>query len=480
MDLNGCKVLVSGMARSGLGAALLCRRLGAQVTVQDLKKEEELTDQLAVLQTGEGAYPFSYIWGRNPSEEEAKGFDYVILSPGVPTDLPFVQIAAENGIPVWSEIELASRICKSPIIGITGTNGKTTTTTLVGEIMKAYLPASQVAGNIGTAFSEIVEDSSPEGYTVLELSSFQLETIETFHPHVSAILNFTPDHLNRHKTFENYVAAKCRVYENQTAEDICVLNYDDPLCRERAEEIQKSENGPKLILFSRKVANCGQTMETAQRPVQSLWTEDGMIYYGDGHNAPQKVAELSRMIIFGPHNEENAMAAVGCCLAAGVPLTVIEEGLYAFKGVAHRIEYVGTVDEVNYYNDSKATNPDAAIKGLLAMKSEQTVLLGGGYDKGTPYDEWCVLFNGRVRKLILIGATREDIYRSAVACGYPAEQIVMKDTFEEAVEEARLSAKPGDSVLLSPACASWGMFDNYEQRGDIFRDLVQKMKSDRR
>lgn len=459
MDLNDKKIMAVGLAKSGISAAKLCRKYGADVTVYDGKKEEALADQLAQLK-GED---FTYILGREPLEEELAALDLMVLSPGVPTDLPFIVKARQLGVTIWGEVELGYHFCKSPLIGITGTNGKTTTTTLVGEIMQAFQPASLVAGNIGTPFTEVAQQTSENGYVTIELSSFQLETTDEFHPHVAAILNFTPDHLDRHKTFENYVAAKCRVYENQTAEDYCIFNYDDELCRRQGQLLMEKENAPQVVFFSHSVATTG-----------GLWTEGDNIM-ADVNGTARCVAEISKMKIFGPHNEENAMAAIACALKSGVSEEIIRERLYAFRGVAHRIEDVGSVNGVNYYNDSKATNPDAAIKGLLAMRSPQTVLIGGGYDKGTPYDEWCALFNGRVRRLILLGQTKQDIFDCAVQCGYPEENIYMAETFEEAVSVAAQSAKEGDSVLLSPACASWGMFKSYEQRGDIFRTLVQNM-----
>lgn len=463
MELKNKRVMAVGLAKSGIGAAKLCLQQGADVVIYDGKNKEQLTEQLASFE-GPLKEKLRYILGRDPEESELTGLDYMILSPGVPTDLPFIQKARALGVKVWGEIELASRFCRSQLIGITGTNGKTTTTTLVGEIMQAYAPGSFVAGNIGTPLSEQAALTKQETYTTIELSSFQLESIQDFHPHVAAILNFTPDHLNRHKTFDNYVNAKCRIYENQTAEDFCVFNYDDPLCREKAEQLSRRDNAPQIVYFSHSVPTPG-----------GIWIEaDEMV--ADIQGAQKTIACISKLQIFGPHNEENAMAAAACCLKAGVPVSVITEGLYAFKGVAHRIEPVGCVNGVTYYNDSKATNPDAAIKGLLAMKTQRTVLIGGGYDKGTPYDEWCALFSERVRKLILIGATRQDIYDCAVRCGYPAEQIEMADSLEEAVKRAAQSAKKGDSVLLSPACASWGMFKNYEERGDLFRQLVQSMQ----
>lgn len=460
MELKEKKVMVVGLAKSGIEAAKLCLRRGARVTVYDGKTEAELKNQLAELKSEE----LHYILGRQPEEEELSRMDYMVLSPGVPTDLAFIQRGRELGIAVFGEIELAAQFCHNAIVGITGTNGKTTTTTLVGQIMQAHAPGSLIAGNIGTPFSALAESTKENTYTTIELSSFQLESILEFHPHIAAILNFTPDHLDRHKTFEKYVEAKCRIYENQTAGDFCIFNYDDPLCREKAEQLSKRENAPAVVYFSH------------QTPTQGGIWADGDQMMADVQDSPMVLAQFSRLQILGAHNEENAMAAALCCLKAGVPVSMITEGLYAFKGVAHRIEPVGNVNGVAYYNDSKATNPDAAIKGLLAMRTPKTVLIGGGYDKGTPYDEWCRLFSERVRHLILIGATRQDIYDCAVRCGYPADQIEMADSFEEAVQKAAQSAKKGDSVLLSPACASWGMFKNYEERGDIFRELVQNMQ----
>ena len=468
MELNGQKVLVIGLAKSGIGAAALCAKAGALVSVSDGKAAEALAEQLESLKS-QGVTADQMILGRAPSDEEAASFDLIVPSPAVPADAPYLVYAQEKGVKVVSEIELASWFCKAPMIGITGTNGKTTTTTLIGEILKAWNPASVAAGNIGTAFTTLADTIPEDAMAVLELSSFQLETIDTFKPHISAILNFTPDHLNRHHTYENYVAAKCRVFENQTAEDFCVLNFDDPLVREKGEALeeaaQRGENKPRVIWFAHNEKKKG-----------GVWCENGWIM-ADLDTETVEVVRLDDLQIIGAHNEENAMAAAACCLRAGIPLATVREEMTRFKGVAHRIEKVGVVDGVTYYNDSKGTNPDAAIKGLLAMRSEQTVLIGGGYDKGTPYDDWCKLFPGRVRELVLIGVTAGDIEACAIRWGFPKEQIYRAETFAEAVEECRKAAKPGDSVLLSPACASWGMFDNYEQRGDIFRSMVQSMNA---
>nr|MCR4711429.1 UDP-N-acetylmuramoyl-L-alanine--D-glutamate ligase [Clostridia bacterium] len=385
MDLLNKKIMIIGLGKSGIGAANLCLKHGALVTVADGKPKEAVGDALSKIHGN-----VKTILGRNPGHDEVLEQDLIVPSPAVPLDVEFLSFAKENGIPVWSEIELASRFSKAEFIGITGTNGKTTTTTLVGEIASKIWPGSKAAGNIGLAFTEVAEDFPEGSYAALELSSFQLESIDGFRPHISAILNFTPDHLNRHHTYENYVAAKCRVFEYQTDKDFVVLNYDDPLVREKGEELLKKENHPAVVYFSRTVKVPGGiyllgrniVLDAAFPAVVVKASEAAETAAGAPDQAGHvPVADVDAMQIFGPHNEENAMAAAAILLLAGAPLETVRKGLYAFKGVAHRIEYVGTVDGVSYYNDSKATNPDAAIKGILAMKSEKTVLIGGGYDK---------------------------------------------------------------------------------------------------
>ena len=461
LDLKDRRVGVVGLAKSGIGAAELLDAAGARVTVFDTKQREALEENIRSLPSAVEVRA-----GAKPEEEDLQAMDLLVLSPAVPADLPFVLRAKELGVPVFSEIELASRFTGARMIAITGTNGKTTTTSLVGDIMKRVDPRSETAGNIGISMAKVVGTVPDDAFLTLELSSFQLELIDQFHPVVSAILNFTPDHLNRHHTFEAYMDAKCRIFENQTVDDTAVFNYDDPLCRERGFLLKAKENGPKVVFFS----------HSRHDDVQ-VWIENGRILAQKDGEILDLVA-VDEMKIFGPHNEENAMAAAACCLYAGAGADKVREGLRAFPGVAHRIEPVGQIDGVSYYNDSKATNPDAAIKGLLAMKSPMTVLIGGGYDKGTPFDEWTDLFPGRVRKLVLIGQTAETIRDCALKSGYPEEDIIFCDTFDEAIRCCRKAARPGDSVLLSPACASWGMFDNYEQRGDIFRETVRAMKGE--
>ncbi len=456
MDFQGKKVLIVGMARSGMAAARLLCGKGAEVSLFDAKSAEALGEKLAELSD----LPLTLILGAEPAEEVLASFEYLILSPGVAPDQPMVEKAASHGAAVWGEVELAWLFAKAPVIGITGTNGKTTTVSLCTELVKACFPGTVAAGNIGTAYSEVTEQVEAPDWVVDELSSFQLEMTETFRPKISAMLNITPDHLNRHHTMENYVGAKMKVFANQGRGDFAVLNADDPYCVKMGGELAAKENGPEVIWFSRRI-----------RPGKGVWTEDGR-FYSNLKGETEELGQIAKMPIFGSHNEENALAAIACALCAGVPAEAIAEPLYAFRGVEHRIEYTATVDGVRYFNDSKATNPDSAVKGLLAMPAP-TVLIGGGMDKKIPFDDWCELFPGRVRRLILLGETREIIRECALRHGYPEENIETVATLEEAVEACRLAAQPGDCVLLSPACASWDMFESYEVRGRLFKDLVR-------
>ena len=380
--------------------------------------------------------------------------DMVILSPGVPTDLPIVNAMREKGIRIIGEIELAYQLGKGSVLAITGTNGKTTTTTLLGEIMKNYQDNVYVVGNIGNPYTTVASEMNDDTIVVAEMSSFQLETIEEFCPRVSAILNFTPDHLNRHHTMEAYVNAKKNIARNQTEEDYCILNYEDELTREFGNNVKA-----QVLYFS------------SQRKLEKgIYLEDGNIIYHNGE--PVKVCHVSDLQLLGTHNYENVMAAVAMAAVYGVPMDVIRESIQAFKGVEHRIEYVTEKNGVAYYNDSKGTNPDAAIKGIQAM-NRPTVLLGGGYDKVSVYTEWIESFDGKVKKLILLGATKEKIAKDADACGF--KDYVFADTFEEAVLMAAKTAEPGDAVLLSPACASWDMFPSYEVRGEKFKEIVNSL-----
>ena len=448
MEYNGKKALVCGMARSGIAAAKLLNRLGARVTLQDMKKREEISADVLALE-GEGIVLYT---GANP-DEIACAQDLIVLSPGIPCDLPFIAAAEAAGIAVISEVELAYSLTPCPITAITGTNGKTTTTTLTGEIMKTAYSKTAVVGNIGVPYSEEVEGLTEKDWVVAEISSFQMEKAKEFHPHISAVLNITPDHLNRHKTMDVYIAMKERVFAKQTAEDFCILNHGDEACRKMADK-----TAAKVFFF-----------DSSERLAEGIYLDGDAIEVRWGA-INETLIHVDELQILGVHNYENVMAAAAMGICAGIALDTIRTVLKGFAGVAHRIEYVATVDGVDYYNDSKGTNVDASIRAVLAMK-KPIVLIGGGYDKGSSFDEWTKLFPGRVKHLVLIGVTAPKVRASAEKFGFTA--ISDCETFEEAVDLCREKAEDGDCVLLSPACASWGMFDNYEQRGDMFKEQVR-------
>ncbi len=450
------KVLVVGSGKSGIGAAKLLAKLGAipvlfdgneKLTVSEVKEKAGQIPELEVLV---GSVP----------DEEKKEFALVVISPGVPVDAPMLEDYRKLQIPIWGEIELAYAFSKGKVVAITGTNGKTTTTTLVGQIMEAFYESVYVVGNIGNPYTDIALDTKEETVTVAEISSFQLETTHTFRPAVSAILNITPDHLNRHHTMECYAKTKEKIAGNQTGKDTCVLNYEDGYTRDFG-----SRCSARVVYFSSK-----RELE------EGVFLEGEEIFMAE--NVPgagrekQRLMNIHDMNLVGICNVENVMAAIAICHAMKVPMEIILNNIKVFKAVEHRIEFVATKKGVDYYNDSKGTNPDAAIQGIRAM-DRPTVLIGGGYDKGSEYDEWIGAFDGKVKALVLIGQTREKIAACAKAHGI--SNIILADTFEEAFDVCVKQAVPGDAVLLSPACASWGMFPNYEVRGKIFKELVEKI-----
>lgn len=448
MLVTGKKVLVFGSGISGIGAVKLLEDHGAEVVLYD---GNESLDQASLReQLGEKT---TIVLGEFP-EHLFEELELVVLSPGVPTDLPVILAMKEHGIQVIGEVELAYAFGKGDVLAITGTNGKTTTTSLLGEIMKCHQEEVFVVGNIGNPYTVAAGQMTEHSVAVAEMSSFQLESIETFRPKVSAILNFTPDHLNRHHTMEAYVEAKKQIAKNQTAEDYCVLNYEDERTKAFGEEVKA-----QVLYFS-----------SAHKLERGIYLDDGKMIYKNSEEVI--VCHVDELQILGIHNYENVMAAVAMAAVYGVPMDTIRKAILAFKGVEHRIEYVTEKDGVVYYNDSKGTNPDAAIKGIQAM-NRKTVLIGGGYDKNSEYTEWIQAFDGKVKQLILIGATREKIAQDAEKCGF--HDYVFADTFEEAVLLAAKTAKSGEAVLLSPACASWGMFPNYEVRGEKFKEIVNSL-----
>ena len=459
MDLNEKNVLVFGAGISGEAAAGLLLRQGARVILYDGNKNLDLQSVKSRIadsvrdMTDRPEENLKIVSGEFP-EEVVKELSLAVISPGVPADLPVVEQMRNLDIPVWGEIELAYAFGRGDVLAITGTNGKTTTTALLGEIMANYKESVFVVGNIGNPYTSIVPRTEESSVIVAEISSFQLETIHTFRPKVSAVLNITPDHLNRHHTMEAYVAAKERIAENQTKEDVCVLNYEDKLLREFGERTKA-----EVLYFSSK-----------RKLKRGVYLDSGEIIIDLGEKI--SLCSVDSLHILGTHNYENVMAAAAMAYAYGVPAEVTQKTVCQFRGVEHRIEFVAEKNGVAYYNDSKGTNPDAAIRGIQAM-NRPTVLIGGGYDKDSTYEEWINAFDGKVKKLVLLGATRDKIAETARRLGF--EDIVMADSFEEAFDKCVEYSRPGDAVLLSPACASWGMFKNYEERGDKFKELVNQL-----
>lgn len=451
MDLRGKKVLVFGSGKSGIGAADLLGKVGAFPIIFDGNVN---VDKEAVVHKTTGDYPLEVYVGELPAEVQEK-LDLVVLSPGVPTDLPLVKSFYTQGLSVWGEVELAYQTGKGDVLAITGTNGKTTTTALLGKIMSDALPSVFVVGNIGTPYTSKSLEMKEETVTVAEISSFQLETTEKFAPKVSAILNITEDHLDRHHTMEEYIRVKELITACQTAENVCVLNYEDEVLREFGKNII-----PKTVYFS-----------SVQKLEKGLYLDGDMIVLKtETEEIP--VVKTTDLKILGQHNHENVMAAVAMAYYAGVPMESIRKSVCEFVAVEHRIEYVTEKNGVVYYNDSKGTNPDAAIKAIQAM-NRPTLLIGGGYDKGSSYDEWIEAFDGKVRYLVLIGQTKEKIKETAERLGF--YDIILCEDLKEAVSVCAEKANPGEAVLLSPACASWGQFANYEQRGDMFKEYVKAL-----
>lgn len=452
MNLSGKRVLVFGSGKSGIGAADLLGQVGACPLIYDGNAE---IDKEAVLHKTEHVKEMEIYAGELPGEVQ-KSLDLVVLSPGVPTDLPLVKSFYEQGLPVWGEVELAYRIGKGRVLAITGTNGKTTTTALLGKIMSDAEDSVFVVGNIGTPYTSKALEMKENSTTVAEISSFQLETIEKFAPEVSAILNITEDHLNRHHTMEEYIRVKELIVKNQTRENYCILNYEDEVLREFGKHIV-----PKTVYFS-----------SARKLEEGIYLDGDQIILKT-EKEEISVVRTGELKLLGTHNFENVMAAVAMAYYAGVPMESIRRSICEFTAVEHRIEYVTEKNGVVYYNDSKGTNPDAAIKGIQAM-NRPTLLIGGGYDKGSSYDEWLNSFDGKVRYLVLIGQTKEKIRDAADRLGVCP--CILCEDLEEAVKVCAEKANPGDAVLLSPACASWGQFDNYEQRGDMFKEYVRNLK----
>lgn len=456
MELCGKKVLVVGNARSGIGAAQLAFKQGAKVCIYDGKPYEKWEASMKQNIDAMKSQGIEYALGVEP---EVTAYDLVILSPGISPEINLIKEAKEKGIFVTGEFEFASWYCKAPIVAITGTNGKTTTTTLVGEMMKRYNTQTYIVGNIGNAFSEAVLHIPEEGIVVAEVSSFQLETATTFHPKVSALLNITPDHLNRHGSMENYCACKYQIFANQTAKDYSILNIKDSYYKEA-----KAHTLAQCIDFS-----------LTNIPERGAYLKEGQLCENIS-SAEQIICKVEDLLIKGTHNIENALAAIAIATVFGVPTMVIRQVLINFKGVEHRTEYVATKRGVDFFNDSKATNTDAAIAGLVGLSSlnKPIRLIAGGMDKKVSFIEWIKCFNNVVEKVYLIGETKAQIAHECQVIGYEAYETF--ETLEEAVFKAYNESQHGECILLSPACASWDMFESYEVRGRLFKDLVNRLE----
>ena len=451
MEMKDRNVLVFGSGISGIGAADLLKEVGARPVIYD---SNEALDPEVVRQKLKDGTDVRILLGQlTPGMLE--GISLAVLSPGVPTDLAEVRQIRDAGIPIWGEVELAYQMSRGRVLAVTGTNGKTTTTAMLGKIMADYLPQVYVVGNIGTPYTSVALETTDDSVTVAEISSFQLETIQEFCPEVSAILNITEDHLNRHHTMEEYIRVKELITKNQKENQVCVLNYEDLTLREFGKTLRA-----KAVYFS-----------SLQKLPQGVFLDEKKIVLRDG-DREEVITSTDRLKILGRHNYENTMAAAAMAYYAGVPVESIRRSVEAFTAVEHRIEYVTEKNGVVYYNDSKGTNPDAAIKGIQAM-DRPTLLIGGGYDKESSYEEWIRSFDGKVRYLVLIGQTREKIRDAAARCGFT--NTILADSLEEAVKLCARMAHPGDAVLLSPACASWGQFKNYEERGRMFKEYVRAL-----
>jgi UDP-N-acetylmuramoylalanine--D-glutamate ligase len=452
MELKDKRVLVVGLGKSGVASALFLKARGARVTVSDTKSGDELRDEIPVLLD----HGITVETGGH-GERTFRGQDLIVVSPGVPVDAPLLAQARGMGEAVIGEIELAAQFLPGPIVAITGSNGKTTTTTLTGEILTAGGLRTLVGGNIGTPAISLAERATRETVIVLEVSSFQLETIQTFRPKVAVVLNVTPDHLDRHRTFEAYVDAKARIFDNQRGDDFAVLNEDDPTCVAMA-----ARTRAQVFWFSR-----------LKEVKQGAWVRDGNIVFRDAKQQ-REVMQVSEIPLKGAHNLENVLAAVCAGALMGCAPETIRRAVREFKAVEHRLEFVATIRGVDYYNDSKATNVDATIKALESFPANIHLILGGK-DKGSGYTVLNDLLRKRVKAVYTIGAAAEKIESQILSPKSGGVEVVHAETLENALRKANAVAEPGDVVLLAPACASFDQFKSYEHRGQVFKEIVREL-----
>jgi UDP-N-acetylmuramoylalanine--D-glutamate ligase len=444
MELNGKRTLVVGLGKSGVASALFMKAHGARVTVSDTKSGDELRNEIPVLLD----HGITVETGGH-GERTFRGQDLIVVSPGVPVDAPPLVQARSLGETVIGEIELAAQFLPGPIVAITGSNGKTTTTTLTGEIMAAAGLPTLVGGNIGTPAISLAERAKPDTIVVLEISSFQLETIKTFRPKIAVVLNVTPDHLDRHRTFEIYTDAKARIFENQQGSDFAVLNADDPTC-----EAMGARTRAQVFWFSRQ-----------KEVQQGAWVRDGNVVFRDA-KGQREILQTSEIPLKGAHNLENVLAAVSASALMGCAPDKIRQAVHDFKAVEHRLEFVASIAGVDYYNDSKATNVDATIKALESFPANIHLILGGK-DKGSDYTVLNDLIRQRVKRIYTIGAAAAKIESQVKGA-----EVVHAETLENAIRKAHATAQSGDIVLLAPACASFDQFKSYEHRGKMFKEIV--------
>lgn len=450
MELKDKRVLVVGLGKSGVASALFLKAHGARVTASDTKSGDELRNEIPVL-LDHGITVETGGHGERTFREQ----DLIVVSPGVPVDAPLLQQARSLGEVVIGEIELAAQFLRGPIVAITGSNGKTTTTTLTGEILTAAGLPTLVGGNIGTPAISLAQRAVSETAIVLEVSSFQLETIQAFHPKIAVVLNVTPDHLDRHKTLEIYANAKARIFENQSPNDFAVLNADDATCAAMAQRTQA-----EVFWFSRQ-----------NEVRQGAWVHEGKILFR--RKAEQReIMELSEIPLKGAHNLENVLAAVCAGVLMDCAPEKIREAVRNFKAVEHRLEFVATIGGVDYYNDSKATNVDATMKALESFPANIHLILGGK-DKGSDYSVLDDLLRKRVKRVYTIGAAAAKIESQIISPKSGGPEILRAETLENAIRKASALAQPGDVVLLAPACASFDQFKSYEHRGQVFKEIVR-------
>jgi UDP-N-acetylmuramoylalanine--D-glutamate ligase len=449
MDLNGKRALVVGLGKSGVASALFMKAHGARVTVSDTKSGDELRNEIPVLLD----HGITVETGGH-GDRTFRGQDLIVVSPGVPVDAPPLVQARSLGETVIGEIELAAQFLPGPIVAITGSNGKTTTTTLAGEILTASGFPTLVGGNIGTPAISLAERAKTDTVVVLEISSFQLETIQTFHPKIAVVLNVTPDHLDRHRTFEIYADAKARIFENQQGSDFAVLNADDPTC-----VAMGARTRARVFWFSRQ-----------KEVQQGAWVRDSNIVFRDS-SGQREILQVSEIPLKGAHNLENVLAAVCTAVLMGCAPERVRQAVHDFKAVEHRLEFVATVGGVDYYNDSKATNVDATIKALESFPANIHLILGGK-DKGSDYTVLNDLIRQRVKRVYTIGAAAAKIESQLKGA-----EVVHAETLENAIRKANASAHSGDVVLLAPACASFDQFKSYEHRGRLFKEIVRSLAS---